>query len=105
MSKTSQTAIFGILMLFWGIGLTYLLYSTTHPLQWVSLIIITIVSCLIVAYLFKVDRQQHRLNEQMRLHHVFAATLSEVEEAIVFDEQGRTVFTTHPHYTRTKKNF
>lgn len=105
MSKTSQTAIFGILMLFWGVGLAYLLYSTTHPLQWVSLIIITLVSFLIVAYLFKVDRQQHRLNEQIRLHHVFAATLSEVEEAIVFDEQGRTVFTTHPHLYPHQKEF
>ena len=105
MSKPYQTAIFGILTLFWVLGLTYLLYSTTHPLQWISLLIIAIVSFLIMVYLFKIDRQQHRLNEQIRLHHVFAATLSEVEEAVVFDEHGRTIFTTHPHLYPHQREF
>ncbi|MDP2193625.1 MAG: response regulator [Alphaproteobacteria bacterium] len=105
MQRLSLAPLFIVLALSWGVGYTYLLYSTDNPFQWGSLALIMMTSCLVIAYLFKLMKQQKRYNEQMRLQNVFISTLSDLEEAIVFDEKGRTVFTTHPHLYPHKREF
>lgn len=105
MSKKSILSSFAFLGFLWLVSLAFLGFSLKAPLEWVAFIVLGLTSFFFIGYLYQVINQQGRIENEINLHHVFSSTLSEFEEVSIFDEQGRTVLTTHPHLYPHQKEF
>ncbi|CAO5682624.1 MAG: Sensor histidine kinase RcsC [Holosporales bacterium] len=105
MSKTTKYVTFLIISVLWGVCFLYLTYTSLEPFQWLALFTIGFLTILFFIIFLSVLKQQNSYEERLRRLHVYSSAFSEFADVCVFDEHGRTVYTTHPHLYPHQKEF
>lgn len=105
MKRISITITYCLIISIWiTCSLTIALHAE-HPLAWGGLIGLTILIGINAIVFFQLRSKYARLKEEMRTVKAVLSTLSGTCELAAFDENGRTLVTTHPHAYPHKKEF
>jgi two-component system cell cycle sensor histidine kinase/response regulator CckA len=94
-----------LLTFIWCCAFTYLVYFSSAPLQWLSLSVIAFLTIIFIVFLSQSLKQQYYYEQRLRQLQVFSSVAAEFGEVIIFDEMGKTVYTTHPHLYPHQKEF
>ncbi|MBP9752973.1 MAG: response regulator [Proteobacteria bacterium] len=105
MPKTTKYMTFFLISIIWGLCFFYLTYTSLQPLQWLALFTIGFLTILFFVIFLTVLKQQNSYEERLRRLHIYSAAFAEFADVCVFDEHGRTVYTTHPHLYPHQKEF
>lgn len=81
----------------WGSAFAYLSFETHDPLQWTCLITIGLVSIIGIGYWWHTTRKHHTLQQKIRLLQTGATSFTPAIEAVLFDDKGKAIWTTHPN--------
>jgi two-component system cell cycle sensor histidine kinase/response regulator CckA len=89
----------------WLLAFAFLGYSVHHPLQWLALSTLAILTIILAFLLTQSLKEQTSSHEKIQFTNTLTTTLAGYFEMLVFDEQGRTIYTTHPHLYPYQKEF
>jgi len=105
MNRFSSLIAYGFIALAWATCLFIIALHATHPLIWASLLGIMILTVVGTLVFFQLRVQNEQLSREMDVMGAVLSTLSHSCELVAFDENGRTILTTHPHAYPHKKEF
>jgi len=91
--------------LIWCVAFSYLGAQATSTLEWLSLIVMGLVSIAAMAYWAYASRQQNIDKQKLRLVHAGISTLTPTIEAAIFDDSGKSIWTTHPNTYPNQEEF
>lgn len=94
-----------LLTVIWCCAFFCLVYFSTSPLQWFSLSVISFLTIIFIVFLSQSLKQQYYYEQKLRQLQIFSSVAAEFGEVIIFDERGKTVYTTHPHLYPHQKEF
>ena len=89
----------------WSCCFTYLVLSSQEPLQWIGLSIIAFLTIIFIIFLSQSLKQQDSYEQRLRQLQIFSSVASEFAEVVIFNDAGKTIYTTHPHLYPHKKEF
>jgi two-component system cell cycle sensor histidine kinase/response regulator CckA len=99
----SLAVILGTLI--WCGAFSYLSAHATDTLEWFSLVMIGLVSVATMAYWVYANKKQTVYKQKLRLIHASISTLTPTIEAAVFDDTGKSIWTTHPNTYPNQEEF
>lgn len=105
MKRTSSLITYAVIISLWSACSIIIALYAEHPLAWgglIGLIILTGISALVF---FQLRSRYVYLKEEVRNVKAVLSTLSSSCELVAFDENGRTLVTTHPHVYPHKREF
>ncbi len=105
MKRTSVTISYCLIIFIWFACSFSIALHAEHPLAWGGLIGLTILIGISALVFFQLRSKYVHLKEEMRTVKAVLSTLSSTCELVTFDENGRTLVTTHPHTYPHKKEF
>ena len=89
----------------WCSAFTYLSSQAADTLQWISLVMIGLVSVATMAYWVYANKQQTIYKQKLKLIHTGVSTLTPTIEAAIFDDSGKSIWTTHPNTYPNQEEF
>lgn len=95
MSIGSLVLILGTLI--WSSAFSYLSFRATDTLEILSLVLIGLVSIAAMIYWFYANKQQMAVKKKLKAIHAGISNLTPTIEAALFDDSGKTIWTTHPN--------
>ena len=95
----SSIKTFGIFFVtfVWSGSFILLSWFATHPLQWLSLAGLGLVTVACLAFWVQSVRENQLVVQKVKFLNASLAALGSYVEIAIFDENQKTVFTTHPH--------
>src|SRR5690606_29188053 len=81
----------------WCGAFSYLSAQATDTLEWLSLVLIGSVSIATMVYWIYANKQQNIYKQKLKLIHAGISTLTPAIEAAIFDDSGKSIWTTHPN--------
>ena len=89
----------------WCSAFTYLSSQAADTLEWISLVMIGLVSVATMAYWVYANKQQTIYKQKLKLIHTGISTLTPTIEAAIFDDSGKSIWTTHPNTYPNQEEF
>jgi two-component system cell cycle sensor histidine kinase/response regulator CckA len=89
----------------WCGAFSYLSIQATDRFAWLSLVMIGVVSIATMAYWVYTIKQQSIDKQKLKLIHAGISTLTSAIEAAIFDDSGKSIWTTHPNTYPTQEEF
>jgi hypothetical protein len=89
----------------WCGAFSYLSAQATDTLEWFCLVMIGLVSVATMAYWVYANKQQNIYKQKLKLIHAGISTLTPAIEAAIFDESGKSIWTTHPNTYPNQEEF
>ena len=89
----------------WCGAFSYLSAQATDTLEWFSLVMIGLVSVATMAYWVYANKQQNIYKQKLKLIHAGISTLTPAIEAAIFDDSGKSIWTTHPNTYPNQEEF
>jgi two-component system cell cycle sensor histidine kinase/response regulator CckA len=102
--KLKMVAVF-LIALAWSSCFFYLAYTTSMLFQWISISVLALLTMFFMLFFLQMIKQKHALEERIKRLQIYSQTFSEFADVAVFDEYGKTAFTTHPHLYPNQKEF
>lgn len=99
----SLAVILGTLI--WCGAFSYLSAQATNTLEWLSLVLIGLVSVATMGYWVYVAKQQNNYKQKLKAIHAGISSLTPAIEAAIFDGAGKSIWTTHPNTYPTQDEF
>lgn len=91
--------------LIWASAFSYLSAQAATTLEWLSLVMIGLVSVAAMAYWVYTNRQQNIDKQKLKLVHAGISALTPTIEAAIFDDSGKSIWTTHPNTYPNQEEF
>ena len=91
--------------LVWCGSFSYLSIQATDGLAWLSLVMIGLISVATMAYWVYANKQQNIYKQKLKLIHAGISTLTPAIEAAIFDDSGKSIWTTHPNTYPNQEEF
>lgn len=91
--------------LIWCGAFSYLSTKATDTLAWLSLVMIGLVSVIAMGYWTYAARRQNVYKQKLKLIHAGILNLTSAIEAAIFDEAGKSIWTTHPNTYPNQEEF
>ncbi len=89
----------------WCGAFSYLSAQATDTLEWLSLVLIGSVSIATMVYWIYANKQQNIYKQKLKLIHAGISTLTPAIEAAIFDDSGKSIWTTHPNTYPNQEEF
>ncbi|CAO4835337.1 MAG: Sensor kinase CckA [Holosporales bacterium] len=89
----------------WAIFFGYVAFKNDDPKIMPALLILLLISCVVVGFVFFLLKHQKQTQERIRKLSVFSSIVSEFSDVVAFNEVGQTVYTTHPHLYSNQKEY
>lgn len=99
----SLAVILGTLV--WCGAFSYLSAHAMDKLEWLSLVLIGLVSIATMVYWIYANKQQNIYKQKLKLIHAGISTLTPAIEAAIFDDSGKSIWTTHPNTYPNQEEF
>jgi predicted RNA-binding protein YlqC (UPF0109 family) len=91
--------------LIWCGAFSYLSVQAIDKLEWFSLVMIGLVSVATMGYWVYANKQQNIYKQKLKLIHAGISTLTPAIEAAIFDDSGKSIWTTHPNTYPNQEEF
>lgn len=105
MSGKIKNPIIIFLIFVWCCAFFFLAYFSNDTIQWLSLSVIAFLTITFIVFLTQSLQQQGLYEQQLRHLQVFSSIAASFSEIAIFNEFGKTVYTTHPHLYPHQKEF
>ncbi|MBM3468833.1 MAG: response regulator [Alphaproteobacteria bacterium] len=99
----SLLIIFGTFV--WCGSFSYLSTHATSVLEWLCLVSLGLVTVATLAYWIYANKHQSIHKHKLKLIHAGISTLTPAIEEAIFDESGKTIWTTHPNTYPNQEEF
>jgi len=91
--------------LIWCGAFSYLSAQATDTLEWLCLVLMGLVSIATMSYWIYANKQQNIYKQKLKLIHAGISTLTPAIEAAIFDDSGKSIWTTHPNTYPNQEEF
>jgi two-component system cell cycle sensor histidine kinase/response regulator CckA len=104
--KSMLTVFMNVTFFFlWAMSLGCLAFFADNTVQWGGILSLALLSIVTGGVFWRLNQKMAHLKSQLTLARAITQGISQNHELVAFNEQGQTVYSTHPHLYPTQKEF